>query len=204
MTPAHHPTEAVLAEYAAGTLRPAFAIVVATHLERCPACREQVRLLEEVGGLLIDQLPGGEVSDESLARVMAGIERPLPESAAEASAPVVDRLTFGAATWIGPGMAVRRVRSGVGEDLLYQLRLPAGLTTIPHGHAGIEFTAVLKGAFEDGAGRFSVGDFAEMTEAVEHQPTITTEGECICLIASERPMRVQNWVGRAVHWLTGV
>ncbi len=49
-------------------------------------------------------------------------------------------------------MGIRKAKIA-GGDLLYLLRLPAGLQTIPHGHQGTEFTTVLKGAFDDGTGR---------------------------------------------------
>ncbi len=51
---------------------------------------------------------------------------------------------------------------------------------------------------------FAAGDFADVTEAVEHLPHVTVEGECLCLIASEKPMRVTTLLGRVVHRLTGV
>ena len=65
-------------------------------------------------------------------------------------------------------------------------------------------TGSSEGAFEDGEGRFGAGDFAEMTDEVDHQPSVTPDSECICLIASERPMKVTTFVGRIVHMMTGV
>ena len=92
-------------------------------------------------------------------------------------------------------MSIRKAKTG-GSDLLYVLRLPAGLQTIPHGHLGTEFTTVVKGAFDDGTGVFAAGDFADVNEAVDHLPHVTAHGECMCLIASERPMRVTTFLGR--------
>lgn len=202
MTATHHPSEAILADYAGGALRPAFAAVVAAHLETCPHCRAQVAVLEEVGGALLSDLPPSAMGDEALERVMAGIERPPGET--PASRPTTARIPFGRELWIGPGMGICKARLA-GGDLLYLLRLPAGLRTIPHGHEGIEYTAVLKGAFDDGHGVFAAGDFGEMlADEVEHQPSVLPGQECICLIASERPMRVRTFFGHLVHRLTGV
>ena len=39
VTPRHHPSEATLAQYVAGTLRPGFDVVVAAHLSTCAHCR---------------------------------------------------------------------------------------------------------------------------------------------------------------------
>jgi putative transcriptional regulator len=118
--------------------------------------------------------------------------------------PAAERIPFGREFWLAPGMSIRKARIDDSGDLLYLLRLPSGLRTIPHGHGGVEFTAVLKGAYSDGEGVFAAGDFAEMTEDINHQPSVLDDGECVCLIASERPMKVHTVVGRLVHMLTGV
>lgn len=202
MTPTHHPNEAILADYAGGALRPAFAAVVAAHLETCPHCRAHTAALEAAGGELLGGLPPSPLADEALERVMAGIERPLAD--APPTPPTTARIPFGRELWVGPGMGLRKARLA-GDDLLYLLRLPGGLSTIPHGHEGIEYTAVLKGAFDDGHGVFAAGDFGEMlADDVEHKPSVLPGGECICLIASERPMRVRTFFGHLVHRLTGV
>ena len=168
-SPVHHPGEAILMDYASGAMRPAFAVVVAAHLESCAHCRATLAGLEALGGEMIASLPESEMSDEALNRVM--------------------------------GLRKAKMKGG---DLLYQLRLPAGLGTIPHGHNGAEYTVVLKGAFEDGNQRFGPGDFAEMAEEIEHKPHVTPEGDCICLIVSEKPLRATTLLGRLVQLVAQV
>jgi putative transcriptional regulator len=201
-SPVHHPTEAILADYTSGAMRPAFAMVVGAHLEGCPHCRATLRGLEALGGEMIASLPESVLSDEALNRVMAGIERPVDDPV-PARPPAAERIPFGREVWIGPGMGLRKARIK-GGDLLYQLRLPAGLGTIPHGHNGAEYTVVLKGAFVDGNQRFGPGDFAEMVEDIEHTPHVTLEGECICLIVSEKPLRATTLLGRVVQLIAQV
>jgi putative transcriptional regulator len=102
-------------------------------------------------------------------------------------------------------MGIRKARRlGKGRDLLYLLRLPAGQTTLPHGHNGVEFTTVLKGAYKDGDEIYAAGDFCELDASCDHQPQVTTDAECVCMIASERPMRMTTRLGRLVQALTGV
>lgn len=203
MTPNHHPSDAVLADYVAGGMRPAFSAVVAAHIEGCAHCRSTVRVLEALGGELVGDLPQEPLSGDALERAMAGIERPQPAPSGPVK-PVAERIPFGREIRFAPGMGVRKARIDDSGDLLYLLRLPAGLTTIPHGHMGLEFTTVLKGAFEDDEGRFAAGDFAEMTDDIDHRPSVLPDSECICLIASERPMKVTTLIGRIVHLMTGV
>jgi putative transcriptional regulator len=200
-TPTHHPDDAVLADYASGALRPAFAIVVGAHLEACPHCRGALHGLEALGGEMIHELEDSSMSDVALDRVMAGLDRPVHPP--EPVLATLDRINFGRELRLAPGMGIRKAKIA-GGDLLYQLRLPAGLQTIPHGHQGTEYTTVIKGAFDDGTGVFAAGDFADVNEAVDHLPHVTMQGECICLIASEKPMRVTTLLGRLVHRLTGV
>jgi len=203
MTPIHHPTEAVLTDYVSGALRPAFAAVVAAHVEGCPHCRSLVSSLEALGGSLIDDLPPSQLAADRLAQVMAALDVAVPPPA-ENTLSTAERIPFGKERWLAPGMSIRKARIGQGRDLLYILRLPAGQKTIPHGHRGTEFTAVLKGAYVDGEGRFAAGDFCDLDPAIEHQPQVDPGGECICLIASEKPMRQTTALGRLVHLLTGV
>ena len=199
--PTHHPDDAVLADYVSGALRPAFATVVGAHLEACAHCRASLKGLEALGGEMIDGLDEAPLSDTALDRAMAGLDRPLHPPAS--SRATLDRIKFGRELWLAPGMSIRKAKTG-GGDLLYLLRLPAGLQTIPHGHQGTEYTTVVKGAFDDGTGIFAAGDFADVDESVDHLPHVTAQGECICLIASEKPMRVTTLIGRLVHQVTGV
>lgn len=203
MKPNHHPSDAVLADYVGGGMRPAFATVIAAHLEGCGHCCSTVRALEALGGEMVVDLPREALSGDALDRAMASIERPT-SAVPQDLRPVAERIPFGREVWFAPGMGIRKARVDGSGDLLYLLRLPAGLKTIPHGHQGMEFTAILKGAFEDAEGKFSAGDFAEMTDEIDHQPSVSPDSECICLIASERPMKVTTLVGRIVHLMTGV
>lgn len=204
MNPLHHPTEAVLADYAAGALRPAFAIAAAAHIEDCPACLERVRLLEQLGGELLADLPQAEMSPQSLDQALARLDRPQAHPLPVARGRAADRVRFGRKRYVAPGVWVRHAeRQAAGKDLLYLLRIPRGLTAVPHGHRGQEFTTVLKGAYADEAGVFAAGDFAEFNGGADHRPSVQGDGECICMIASERPMLMKSWAGRLVQVLTG-
>lgn len=202
MSPSSHPSEAVLCDYVSGALRPAFAAVVAAHLEHCPHCRETTDALEAVGGELIAGLDPSPLAPDALARALAAIER--PRRPAPASPPVAARIAFGRPTYLGPGMSVSKARPAAGSDLLYLLRLPAGIRTLPHAHAGAEFTTVLAGAFRDGDQVFAKGDFAEQSVEAEHQPQVLRDGPCVCLIASEKPMKVHTLAGWIIQAMARV
>lgn len=201
MTPSRHPSQAVLTEYASGALRSPFATVVAAHLEYCAHCREDVARLEAVGFTLLEMLPPTAIAEGGLARVMAALDGPTPPS--PASAPTVERVEFGPEL-LAFGLSIRKARRLPGDDLLYLLRLPAGRTTAPHGHQGVEFTTVLEGAYRDGEGVYAAGDFCELDASIDHQPQVVSACDCLCIIASEKPMRMDTPQGRLMQQTTGV
>jgi putative transcriptional regulator len=204
VNPLHHPTEAVLTDYASGAMRPAFAVTAAAHIEGCPQCRARVALLERLGGELIADLPEAEMAAGSLEDAMARLDAVAPRADAAPRGPVVERIRFGHKRHVKPGVWVRHADPAVaGGDLLYMLRIPKGTIAAPHGHGGQEFTAILKGAYRDEHGLFAAGDFAEFIDGDEHRPAVEGDDECICLIASERPMRMKSMMGRLVQVLTG-
>ena len=50
MSLSHHPSEALLLDYALGSLAEGWSLAVATHLSLCPMCRQQVAEMEALGG----------------------------------------------------------------------------------------------------------------------------------------------------------
>jgi putative transcriptional regulator len=199
MSGVNHPSETVLAAYAGGHLRPAFHLVAGAHLRGCASCRARVLMLEEVGGVLLSELAPAEMAPDALARAMARIETAtqpieLPEADLK---DLLSQLKLKRRRWLAPGVWMAPVElEAQGDDLLYVLRIPAGARTFSHGHNGREFTAVLKGAYRDDSGRYRAGDFQEIGAEHEHQPVVAPGGDCICLIASEAPMKMHSRLGR--------
>ena len=67
----HHPTDSLLAAFAAGTLDHGQHIAVATHLVSCPQCHTFIRSMEQVGGAVLTSLPPAAMSNGALAAVEA-------------------------------------------------------------------------------------------------------------------------------------
>jgi putative transcriptional regulator len=61
-----------------------------------------------------------------------------------------------------------------------------------HGHDGTEYTCVLTGAFSDSNGTYTVGDLIEASEDHDHQPIVTPDAECVCLIAIDGHLRLHG------------
>lgn len=197
MNPSHHPSPAVLGAYARGELRAAFVIAAGAHVRDCPACEAAVRAEEAQAGAALLRQPPADIADDGFARALERADDPLAANE-DGGGPI----EFGRKRWAAPGLWVRHAPRAVkGEDQLFLLKAPPGVG-IRHRHGGLEFTAILRGSIQDGDETFGAGDFTEMSGADEHRPAAGERG-CLCLIASERRMRMLGLPGLIAQRLTG-
>jgi putative transcriptional regulator len=68
-----------------------------------------------------------------------------------------------------------------------------------HGHNGIEMTLVLQGSFADETGTFGVGDLEVADEELEHTPVAGEGLPCICLAATDAPLRFRTLMPRLLQ-----
>jgi len=99
--------------------------------------------------------------------------------------------------WRPVGMGVRQAilttAKGATARLLY---IPAGTAVPDHGHRGTELTLVLKGAFRDQTDHFGPGDVEVANEDLEHTPVADIGEDCICLAATDAPLRFSGMLPR--------
>lgn len=213
----HQTSEDLLLRYAAGQLRPAPALVVASHLAMSPSSRTIINQFEEIGGALIDEQPIANLSLHFFERTLEKLGQPLPEGPVlpphdharldmgiSLPAPLASR-KIGPWKWLGPGMRFARIEMPEDPDHnLVLLRVPAGRALPEHSHSGTEVTLVLKGSFHDELGRYLPGDLIEEDEETDHTPVVDEGGECICLASIEGPMRIKSWLGRLAQPFIGL
>jgi putative transcriptional regulator len=199
---AHHPSEATLAAYAAGTLPEALALVAATHLGQCAACRGSLATLEATGGALLEDLPPVALSVDALDRLLLRLGEPAPSTPPvlnpELPAPL-NRVVLGRWWPMGRGTRYRPlVTSGAawGGLLLAQ----PGRSLPRHGHSGLELTCILSGAFADGSGAYGAGDLSEPETDHDQPPVVIGAEPCLCVIASEgiRLRGLLGWAQRMI------
>lgn len=202
----HHLTDQLLMAYAAGDLPEAFNLVVATHVSLCDECRARLASYEAVGGAMLEGADLAEMSDASLAACLdridglpqANARRPL-KRAGIFPAPLADYVGGGPGKvkWRNLGMGVKQAILPTGKDasarLLY---IPGGQAVPDHGHRGLELTLVLQGAFRDERDRFGPGDVEIADEAMEHTPIAEAGEVCICLAATDAPLRFNAIIPR--------
>lgn len=179
-------------------------LVVACHLTACPECRHRTEIVEALGGVLLEQLPAAQLTENCLPETLSRLDAPPPASehrpppAPPAWAPEpLHRYRLGHWCWIGPGIrqivVVRKGRSATSARLLW---IAAGSALPEHGHSGMELACVLHGSLVDERGRFAAGDFAEADRELRHRPVAGPESECICLVAIDGPLLFAGPAGR--------
>jgi putative transcriptional regulator len=203
----------MILDLARGALEAGRALVLRAHLGACPQCRAHLRLAEAVGGALMEALAPADLAPDALARALAAIERPSPSSPPDPAAP---------ADWIrvpadvihaahrrrrraAPGVWVAPITRGrPSGPRSYLLGIGPGIAVPNHTHSGAELICVLKGAFEDRGVVYGPGDFSDCDESVEHQPRVTRDGECVCLVAADSALVPRSLMARLFQPFVGV
>lgn len=205
----HHLSDQMLMAYSAGTLPEAFSLVVATHISMCDDCRAALASLDAVGGALLEDAACVEMEADAFEDCMAAIRAlpskdPItlqePERSVKASmfpAPLDDYIGGGLdeVNWRPVGMGVRQAILPTSKDASVRLLyIPAGAKVPDHGHNGTELTLVLQGAFRDEFDRFGPGDVEVADPDVEHTPVAEDGEACICLAATDAPLKFRNFL----------
>jgi len=106
----------------------------------------------------------------------------------------------------------RKVGGGVSQAILPTakgatvrlLKIPAGTAVPDHGHRGTELTLVLQGAFKDEHDRFGAGDIEVANEEMHHTPVAEEGMDCICLSATDAPLRFNGLLPRLAQRFVGI
>ncbi|MGI3170237.1 ChrR family anti-sigma-E factor [Pseudooceanicola sp. C21-150M6] len=199
----HHLTEELLIGYAAGTLPEAFNLVVASHVSMCDTCRAALESYESVGGAMLEEA-GVTLAEGSLDLCLARLDDEVGPIAARPAPGVLPQPLrdyvggdVDAIRWRAVGGGVRQAilptSKAASARLLF---IPAGAAVPDHGHRGTELTMVLQGAFADETDRFGRGDVEVANEDLEHQPIAEAGADCICLAATDAPLRFRSLLPR--------
>lgn len=198
----HHPSETHLVEYAAGALPQGMSLLVAAHLNYCPACRATVRAAEAVGGLMIED---GALEPSPLAHAAPDLGRVLPPD--EGKRPAIDvpsplrpyigsRLADVRWRTFWPGMQTVRIACPDDPSDVSLLRLRPGTGMPVHSHGGEELTLVLQGSYTDETGRYAVGDVAIGDPNLSHRPVADDGAHCVCFTVVDAPLRFASPLAR--------
>jgi putative transcriptional regulator len=215
-----HPSDETLLRNAAGALGAGLGMVMNVHLAGCPLCRDKSRQFDCVGGALLEGLEPAPLSPALLERVFARIDSdratpaPPPRPAFTADGYALPASMAGCAVgpwrFVHPKLRWAQVQvpgqaPGGSKDKVILLKIAAGYSAPAHAHRGLELTQLLYGGFSDGRAVYAPGDLIEADEEVfDHEPRVSDDGECLCLAAVERPLRINSLLGRLFQPLMGI
>ncbi len=203
--PVHHVPDAMLAACAADALAYPFAVLVAAHISLCDDCRARLEAHRQLGGLVLEGLTPAPVSADGRARTLAALDRPATAAPPRAGfdiypAPLAQLLGHAPPRWRSLGFGAKQAilwKGSAGSVRL--LSIPAGQEVADHGHAGLELTLVLSGAFSDEGGLYRSGDIELADETLEHVPRATDDMACICAAATDAPLRFRALIPRLLQ-----
>jgi putative transcriptional regulator len=189
MTIHHHPGEELVLAHAAGSLDPAMALIVATHLHFCAQCRADAVLALAVGSSLLEQMQPTPLTAGALTRTLARLDTP------DTPTPILisnDNTPLPLRAFMGHGLSAVRWRpmgQRLGYATLYRhrgltlrlLRASPGTDAGVHTHHGEEYTLVLKGGYRDETGAYGPGDFQAARGDIRHNPVADPGEDCINL-----------------------
>ena len=202
----HHISEPVLMTYAAGNLPQPFALVVAAHVSMCLECRANVEAHQAAGGVILESYSTEPLSGGLKATVLDLLDSDiLPEAPTYLRndiypGPVMEALKGKPPRWRALGMGARQCILNAGpEGSVRLLYIPPGQALPDHGHNGLEMTLVLQGSFSDETGQFDVGDIEMADEVLEHTPIADAGTPCICLTATDAPLKFNRLLPRMLQ-----
>jgi putative transcriptional regulator len=210
MTIRHHIPPRLIRAYVAGSLPASFATVVAAHVSLCDECRARLAAEELAAGAILDSLepapaPEGDAGlrERLLARLDEVPELPdeaPPERMGIYPGPVAQALKGRPPRWKRLGGGIRQaILAQDAEGSARLLYIPPGTAVPDHSHGGLELTMVLQGSFSDETGHYGVGDVEVADESLEHTPVAGPEAPCICLAATDAPLRFRSLVPRLLQ-----
>ncbi|QLE85145.1 transcriptional regulator [Shewanella sp. Scap07] len=222
----HHPKNDILTAFVSGQLPASVSVVVASHVELCEHCQQQVELItaqqaasafnSASDNALIGEAPisKSEIDELDMIDMITALE---PDTASVETAPVEVAVNnklltlpsalrqVGLKEWQGLGK-LSRARFDLDDDEMRMslLHIDKGGSVPTHTHKGFEVTLLLEGSFDDEMGHYSVGDFIWLDGEHTHQP-VTQEG-CVCLTVSSDAIhftqgvsQILNPIGRFIY-----
>lgn len=202
----------LLCEYVSGALDADFEVLVASHLTLSTASHQDLRLHQDIGGLMLSQLPiiseqEPQLPPSDVIDSLIDQSRPprraleLPVRGSGMPEPLVNYLQAIAGTanlseleWYSYYFGIDRAILTEGPDGVRAriLRCQPGSKFPVHGHGSEEISLVLQGAYTDETGRYVCGDVQCVPAEETHGPIVDKDELCYVLVVSELPA---VWIG---------
>jgi putative transcriptional regulator len=209
--------DALIIDYANGTLSKPLEVLVETHMAMNPKSARAFRMMMQIGGVLLEESEPVSMSEGSWEKIMAEIDahEALVEPAGNDNQedqnlllprPIADYIPALSCTksWkkLSRGLTEYEIDFGtsVGKASIY--RIAPGVAVPSHSHEGSEVTLVLAGGFSDVTGNFGPGDIAVQQTGAVHKPVADDDGECIVFAVNEGSIKLTGPIGMVINLLS--
>lgn len=221
---------ALLLDYVTGALDRPLEILVETHISLNSQSAKQLRMLMQLGGVLLEECEPVSLSEGALDAVMqeiSDLEDTDTQNQASATSTQDNIVSFTPPSnatstthlprpladyipdlscdksWrrISKGLSQCRITFNGTEVEANIYRIAPGTAIPVHSHEGTEVTLVLAGGFTDETGAFGPGDIAIQETGATHKPVADDDGECIVFAINEGNIRLANPIGRVLSYL---
>ena len=212
MTILHHPSELLITAYATGNLDLGRHIALSTHMMACAKCRNLVEGIERVGGAFLDSLPPTAMPLDAIDKIQSRlnltdgktISKPALHSTALDGLPgipnFVRQYKVGEWTWVAPRLHKQPIHIPDTDDArVFLLKAGPGLKLLQHTHTETEMTCILQGHFSHSGQHFGIGDFDLGDPDIDHEITIGSDQDCICLVAMRGQLRLKGLLGKIMQ-----
>lgn len=213
----HHLTDETLQEYASGAISASMETLIACHLTLCPSCRQRAGMADAIGGVsLYDQEPtmmNACASDILAMDKTRPAEQPLHASTDTQQAGIPKPLArvlpgpLHELPWksFGPGMKQYNLGNQPRKEGAFKLlSLDPGLRMSKHTHGHRELTFIVSGSYSDEIGQFQAGDISDLSADHNHSPHVDSDVPCICLIATDAPVKFDSLFGKMMQPFVGI
>ena len=207
--------DALLLDYATGALSRPLEILVETHLAMNEESSQSMRMLMQLGGILLEDCEPVSLSEEALEKVMSqlghhytdtnGVGAKIHSRSEWLPHPIANYVPSADCkrTWRRAGIGIMEADIDFGDTggqaKIY--RISPGTAVPIHTHTGAEVTLVLSGGFTDETGSYGPGDISIQEAGGEHQPVADDDGECIVYAVNEGQIRLTGPIGRVLNLL---
>lgn len=204
------PDLATIISYSSGALSKSFALLVSSHIEKCGHCKKNIDRCHEMGGSFLEETEHTDLATNSYALFLDKLEASRNKETQTSKKDIFDKSSevpislqryigrdLSTLKWsfLAPGIKKCSVKIDEKENKhLTFLKIKSKKKIPEHSHLGSELTLVLKGSFDDENGRYMAGDIADHDHTSKHEPIVTSQEDCVCVIATDGPLIFNSFI----------
>lgn len=211
----YHPDHNQLLQFARGEAEPAWALLIAAHVDMCPHCQDELdSITEKLSEQLLPEASPAttEISFDSMMFDIMKLEPIKTET-------VIPEKHF--LEWEGRQFELPRALRRVATKTESWTKLVGKLWQAPvdlgdmgkghfiymekggsvpeHTHRGNELTLVINGEFEDGHRCYDTGDFILMNQDNTHMPVSNHDDGCLVFSFVDQPLHFTSGLARLLN-----